>query len=96
VLTTDYSIEPLDLVITLGLTIRALGNGKPVKIRRCPATVKGDEDPFTPLRNGKAGPRMNPKPGDRPSRTKPFVFRGEGEAGLSAWAFSFLNDCKAA
>jgi hypothetical protein len=52
--------------------------GKPVKIRRCPATVKGDDDPTSHCESGKADPRMNPKPGNLPSGSKRFAFRGEG------------------
>src|SRR5258708_40375416 len=40
--------------------------GKPVRFRRCPATVSGDEGPFCHRVCGKAGPSENPKPGDRP------------------------------
>jgi hypothetical protein len=58
--------------------------GKPVKIRRCPATVKGDEDPISHCESGKAGPRMNPKPGDLPSVSKQFAFRGEGGSAFCA------------
>ena len=58
--------------------------GKPVKIRRCPATVKGDEDPISHCESGKAGPRMNPKPGDLPSVSKRFAFRGEGGSAFCA------------
>ena len=58
--------------------------GKPVKIRRCPATVKGDEDPGSHCESGKAGPRMNPKPGNLPSGSKRFAFRGEGSSAFCA------------
>ncbi len=58
--------------------------GKPVKIRRCPATVKGDEDPISHCESGKADPRMNPKPGDLPSGSKRFAFRGEGGSAFCA------------
>ena len=35
--------------------------GKPVKIRRCPATVKGDEDPYQPLRKREGGSKDEPQ-----------------------------------
>jgi hypothetical protein len=58
--------------------------GKPVKIRRCPATVKGDDDPTSHCESGKADPRMNPKPGNLPSVSKQFAFRGEGGSAFCA------------
>ncbi len=36
-------------------------NGKPVKIRRCPATVRGDEDPHQPLRKREGGSKDEPQ-----------------------------------
>jgi len=50
--------------------------GKPVRIRRCPATVSGDDGPLCHRQNGKAGRSENPKPGDRPDNLADCLPRG--------------------
>src|SRR5215472_5125355 len=50
--------------------------GKPVRIRRRPATVSGDDGPLCHRYNGKAGLSANPKPGDRPGSIADCLPRG--------------------
>jgi len=71
---------PLDCVVAPSHPVL----GKPVRIRRCPATVSGDDGPLRHRNRGKAGRSANPKPGDRPENLADCLPRGGWLRGLSA------------